>query len=73
MLRVDGRGDDEDHQRNLEVQIGQGQAPEAQQVEAGLVEVDADDLPRQPAGEEEELVAYVQALDADVLVLCFMA
>ena len=38
------RRHDQDHERNLEVHVGQGQAPEAQEVEARLVEAEAEQI-----------------------------
>ena len=39
---VNGWRDNQDHQRNLEVEIGKRQSGEAQQVEAGLVDIEAE-------------------------------
>ena len=39
---VDRRRDDQHHQRDLEIEIGDGEAPEGQDVEAVGVEIDAD-------------------------------
>ena len=52
---VERRRQDQDHQRDLEVEIGDRQAPEAQEVEAERAEVDAEVLHRaatvtRPAG-----------------------
>ena len=39
---VDGRNDDHHHQRNLEIGIGERQAPEGQDVEAARIDIDAE-------------------------------
>ena len=50
---VERRRDDQDHQRDLEEQIGQGQTPEAQEVEAHRVDVDAEPVPQQHRDQTE--------------------
>ena len=40
---VEGGGDDQDHQGELEVEVGEAQAPEAVEVEARVVEADPED------------------------------
>src|SRR5579862_278305 len=41
---IEGRRQDQHHERDLEIEIGERQAPEAQQVEAGAVDVEVEEL-----------------------------